>query len=94
MQQGLSTEFLVLFEHPEIGIVALRGYGAMFDSSLHGAVRLMGMGARREAAFPRCLQHFREIKGNFLLFQVNQPETSQAWRIYQETTRGNRVHLI
>ena len=85
--QILSTEFLVFFEHPQIGIVALRGYGSLLDGSLHGAVRLMGMGARREAALPRSLQHFREIQGYFLLLQVNQPETSQAWRIYQETTR-------
>ena len=54
----------------------------------------MGMCTWGEAAAFRSLEHFREIKGDFFLLQVDQTEAAEAWGVDDEAAGIKGVHFV
>lgn len=54
----------------------------------------MGVGAGLVSAFVRYFQHFREIGGNLLFFQINEPESSYSGGVYYKTSSRERIYFI
>ena len=82
----ILPELLVLFEHSEVGVVALGGDLAVVHGLFYGAAWLVGVGAGGETAVARVPEHFREVEGDLLLFKVDKAETPKTRRINDEAT--------
>lgn len=73
-EDRLLPELLVLFEHSEVGVVALGGDLAGIHGLLDGAARLVGVGAGGETAVVGEFEHLREVEGNLFFSRWTRPK--------------------
>ena len=82
----LLPELLVLFEHSEVGVVALGGDLAGIHGLLDGAARLVGVGAGGETAVVGEFEHLGEVEGNLFFFKMDKAEASKTGGINDEAS--------